>query len=81
MKKLRFNQLPIYKAIRGSKLSRRKQDEVLRKLKNYYPDYAKPMDRHSVNFSGQTPLTATLNWGATKEGIDYWHQIHCDSGL
>jgi len=78
MKKIPFNQLPIYKAIRNSKLSRRIQDEVLRKLIKYYKKY--PNDGE-LDFSGEASLLKCLNWKVSKEGYKYWRQMHCDSGL
>ena len=77
MKKIPFNQLPIYKAIRGCKLSRRTQNEVLRKLKKYSTS-----KKEDILFDGDArDLFWALNWCVTKEGDHYWSIMHRDSGL
>jgi hypothetical protein len=74
MKKLRFNQLPIYKAIRGSKLSKRAQDEVLRKLEKRVPLDVLKGFRSLFGFHWMPVFTNV-------EGEAYWLQMHKDSQL
>jgi hypothetical protein len=76
MEKLRFTQLPIYKAIRGSKLSKRAQDEVLRKLKKY-----RNQGHPAHNFETAYDIHSAINWGSTEEGYGYWSKMQRDSGL
>jgi hypothetical protein len=75
-KKTPFKQLPIVAAIRGSKLTKARQDEVLRKLEKYYENSA------GCYFNGdEQRLAFCLVWSDTTEGFEYWHQMHTDSGL
>ena len=78
MKKIPFTKLPIYTAIRGCKLSRRVQNEVLKKLKKYY---ARPSLLKNGFGNTESLLTACIVFSDTSEGYDYWYQMHCDSGL
>jgi hypothetical protein len=82
--KLRFTSLPIYKAIRGSKLSKRTQDEVLRKLKalrdEFYGHYGSS-NAVKCSIDLYNKLDLLYPWKLTKEGPDYWWKMHKDSGL
>jgi len=73
-KKIPFRELPIYAAIRGCKLSKRAQNEVLRKLKKYYKQ------KRLLN-EGAIRLQACFWWQSTDEGYEYWLQMHNDSSL
>lgn len=75
MNKIPFRQLPIYKTLRGSKLSKRAQDEVLKKLKRYYQQKLNGFNGSADN------LAECLAWSPSAEGEPYWRQMHVDSGL
>lgn len=77
LKKIRFNQLPIHKAIRGSKLSKRAQDEVLKKISRILRTEPK---EGITNEYGEN-ISECFGWNDTKEGHDYWVKMHKDSGL
>lgn len=75
MTKTPFNRLPIYKAIRNSKLTKSRQDEVLRKLKKYRIIHNRPCIESAETLDG------IGRWEDLPEGFDYWQQMHNDSGL
>jgi hypothetical protein len=68
----KFNQLAIYKQIRRSKLSKRTQDEVLKKMSGYY-NRGSPLDTY--NFGDFVNKVR-----GTNEGWDYWKKMYLDSG-
>lgn len=72
MAKTAFRDLPIYKAIRRSKLSKRVQNEVLRKLKRL-------RDKREYTFYGDATKLAMCI--AAGDWNDYWEQMDKDSGL
>lgn len=77
MTKPKFWDLPIYKAIQGSLLSKRVKTEVLRKLKK-----TRDSNRELIRDESAANIKEFfLVWAHTKEGYDYWNQIHVDSGL
>jgi hypothetical protein len=80
MTKTPFTKLPIYAAIRGCKLSRRVQKEVLLKLKKYYASRAADFLRPETSWRGGR-LSICFNWAKTSEGFKYWCAMHRDSGL
>lgn len=72
MKKVRFTSLPIYKVIRGSKLSKRAQDEILLKIKKRLPQY--PI------IGLATTIRDIVIW-MPDSWRGYWQEMSKDSGL